>query len=168
MKNIAFLLFASLAYVLILIVTSPVPVHTQEQHKFDVEVWTPAGMPLELKYEFYEPNIIRMTKVIAADARKVSILAVPLDENGEPTRNTVARCRMLTDRPTDPMTWGTADPRVKKLILILEWVEFDTGKWVTDTPYIKFPEVDEKGFSELREFLKRGKENIPPARFEPK
>jgi len=73
---------------------------------------------------------------------------------------------MVSDRPFDPMTFGTGDSKVKKLIIILEWIQLDNGTYVIDEPFAKFADRDERAFPALRAFIKRGKESVSTARFE--
>jgi hypothetical protein len=102
------------------------------QSEPSVEILIPKGMPItmEFKRDKSEPEILKyiFTRGVK-NARRARITFAMLDANGS-IKFTRSR---EGDHLNDPMTIATADTSVVRILLIVEWIETDKGKWVWDT-----------------------------------
>lgn len=121
-----------------------------------VEVLIPQGMPIKMDVQRDQraPKIVKyiIKRIVPKNASQASIIAVLVDKYGvikivDP---------MVGDRLTDPMTIATADKSIARILLIVEWLELNNGKWVVDT---KADELD------IESLVKRGAKALPCAKF---
>lgn len=97
-----------------------------------VEILIPKDMPItmDFKRDQSEPEILKyiFTRNVK-NARRAKITIAMLDENG-----TIKFKRSKEgDHLQDPMTIATADTSVARILLIVEWLETDKGRWVLNT-----------------------------------
>ena len=120
-------------------------------------VLVPKGMPITMtaKQDVSEPEILKfiITRNVPKDARRAKIITVMLDKNG-----TIKYIRSkVGDQLSDPMSIGTADKSIARILLIVEWLETDKGKWVMDTN-------DRRPF-DVEAFINLGTATLPQATF---
>lgn len=122
-----------------------------------VEVLIPKGMPIKMTVQRDESEsqilkyIIKRTD-LPKDTRRAKITTVMLDEHG-----TIKFMRSREgDHLSDPMSIATADTTVARVLLIVDWLETDRGKWVVDT---KSQQVD------IESLIKRGAKALPKSKF---
>jgi hypothetical protein len=71
----------------------------------------------------------------------------------------------MSDEPRDPMTWGTADQATKKVLVIPEWVQFNTGqRWVINADHTNLFDEDPRSIGKLKELIAKGKSDLPTSR----
>jgi len=92
---------------------------------------------------------------VSSDVRRAKITTVMLDANG---MIKFKRSRE-GDHLIDPMTIATADTSVARILLIVEWLETEKGKWVLDA---KSDSLD------IPLLAKQGAKALPKAIFVPK
>lgn len=126
------------------------------QSKLCVQVLIPEGMPIKMEVERdqTDPQILKyiVTRSVPKDARQAKITTVMLDQNG-----TVKYSRSgVGNQLNDPMSIATADISVARILLIVELLETDRGKWVPDTKNHQL---------NINLLIKHGAEALPKARF---
>lgn len=120
-----------------------------------VEILVPKKMPITITYQrdYSEPQILKYVfHRNAKGALRARITTVMLDETG-----TVRFKRSREgDHLSEPMSIATADTSIARILLIVEWLETDKGKWVLDT---KSDSLD------IPSLVKHGAKALPKAIF---
>ncbi len=121
-----------------------------------VDVLIPQGMPIKMDVQRDQrmPEIVKyiIRRLVPKNANRASIIAVLVDKDGiiklvDP---------MVGNHLTDPMTIATADKSIARILLIVEWLEVNNGKWIVDS---KAHELD------IESLVKRGAKALPCAKF---
>ena len=121
-----------------------------------VDILIPKGMPIRIKpeREVNDSGIVKyvFTRIVSKGAHRARIITVMVDKNGEIKIIHSAEGDFLSD----PMSIATADKSVVRILVIVEWVETNRGKWVLDTPAQK---VD------IESLVQHGVKRLPASRF---
>lgn len=129
------------------------------QSEPSVEVLIPKGMPIkmEIQRDLTESQIVKyiIRRTVPRDSRQAKITTVMLDRN-DAIKFSSPR---VGNNLTDPMSIATADTSVTRILLIVEWLETNKGKWVMDT---------ETGSVGLNVLIKHGARALPRSKFVPK
>ena len=97
-----------------------------------VEVLIPKGMPItiDVQRDESDPQILKyIFKRHAKYAVRAKITIAMFDESG----TTKFKRSREGDHLNEPMTIATADTSVSRILLVVEWLETDKGKWVLDS-----------------------------------
>jgi hypothetical protein len=141
----------------VLLLISQVSAHGLQSQP-SVEILIPKGMPItiDVQRDRTEMQILKYVFVRhAKGAHRARITIAMLDENG-----TIKFKRSTEgDHLNEPMTIATADTSVARVLLIVEWLETDKGKWVLDK---KAEPLD------IPSLAKQGIKTLPKATFFPK
>lgn len=121
-----------------------------------VDVLIPEGMPIKIwaERDLTESDILKyiVTREVAGDALQAKITTVMLDENG-----TIKFKRSREGgRLNDQMSIAAADKNVSRILIIVDWLETNRGRWVPNT---KTQEMD------LEQLIKHGTKALPKAKF---
>lgn len=121
-----------------------------------MEILIPKGIPMKIEFhrDMRHPNIVKyvIKRIVPKDALQAYIISVMVDKDG------VARFidPMVGGQLTDPMSIATADKDIVRILLIVEWLETDTGKWVVNNSTRKL---------DIEALVKRGAKALPCAKF---
>jgi len=141
--------------------TSFSPASQSSQVCPQAEVLVPVGMPMETKIERCrdsgEASVGRyvVKRIVPANARGAMFLLFMVGTDGKVVAG--SEMRFPSYRLSDPMTLASADKTVSKILVVVEWLETDGGKWVLDStsPRQAVPE----------EIAKHGAKALPKAVF---
>jgi hypothetical protein len=121
-----------------------------------VEVLIPEGMPIKIdvQRDQSESQIVKyiINRIVPKDARQARITTVMVDKNG--TIKFVSP--MVGGQLNDPMSIATGDTSVERILLVVEWLETDRGKWIVDTRNQKL---------DIELLVKHGAKALPRSKF---
>jgi|SRR6185503_777887 len=103
-----------------------------QQVRATIEIHVPKGMPIKLRpsADRANPQVSKyiIKRVVNEDARGATFIVAMIDKNNNILPGT--RNKFTTSNLSDPMTIATSDPRVAKIVIIVESLETSTGRWV--------------------------------------
>lgn len=122
-----------------------------------VEIYIPAGMPIQIEAtrDENEQTITKynIRRIVGPEVSKVGMVMVVVGANDE----VLHTARGTTARVSDPASIAWASQvDARRLLIIVEWVEADTGTWVLDS---------EDQHANLHAIVERGSDALPRAKF---
>ncbi|HKQ04861.1 MAG TPA: hypothetical protein VJ464_07000 [Blastocatellia bacterium] len=121
-----------------------------------VEVLIPNGMPIkiEVQRDQRDPEILKYVfrRIVPKDVARAKITVVMLGDDGA----IKFQSPMAGDALSDQMTVATVDASVTRLLVVVNWVETNQGRWVPDT---KNQQLD------IGELIRCGAKGLPKAKF---
>ena len=132
----------------------------------EMQTFIPDGMPIKLEFclDKSESSITKYTikRIISTkdgNAKGAMFLVVMLGEDGKVCPEEGSVLSFPSYQLSDPMTLATGDPCVKKILVMVEWLETKSGKWVVDNSDRRIP---------LEAVVERGASALPKSKFVPR
>lgn len=107
-----------------------------QQAGIEAQALVPKGMPIKLKitYDETEGSTTSLTikRIVPNDAKGAMFLVAMIGVDGKVVPGQGSLLRIPSYHLTDPMTVATANPNVARILIVVEWLEVESGKWVID------------------------------------
>jgi hypothetical protein len=125
-----------------------------ESHKVKTQILVPKGMPIELEIfpgESTAGGQSFQIKRTTPDGGRAMLVILMIDKN----KKLLPVLRLMSRDASKPTTVTPQAVNIAKIIVIVEWLETTSGKWVLDSPDPKVP---------IEAVIRRGPKALPKAR----